>query len=87
MENINDDEKKDIVKKQVEKIESSIKENEKELDQIRKDCRHPLESINVKNIAGGGGVAEYRKVCGVCGQAVGYPTPDEVRQEVEGKTN
>ena len=87
METINqNDENKDTVKK-VEQIENAIKTNEKELEQIRKDCKHPAETIIIKNCSNGVGASEFRKVCGVCKQIVGYPTPDEVRSEVEGPRN
>ena len=75
------------IKKQVDTIETTIKQGEKELEQIRKDCNHPAEKISIKNICPGVGASDYRKVCGVCGQNVGYPSPQQIESEVGGTSN
>lgn len=69
-------------KKVADKLTTEIKEKEKQLSKVQEDCLHPSEAVIVKNIDKGGGRAEFRKVCKLCGKVVGYPSQEQVKNEI-----
>lgn len=85
METPND--KSDEIKKTVNTITTDIKNQEKQLEEIRKECQHPAEEVKVKLASDGGNTRtpQPRKVCGICGKIVGYPSPEEISNEFEEK--
>ena len=76
--------KHEETKKAAEQLTNEIKEKAKQLEEIQNDCRHPGDSIRIKDTGGGTGRSEFRKVCDLCGKVVGYPTQDELNKEVGG---
>jgi len=68
-------------KKDADKLATEIREKAKELEKVQEDCSHPDEKICVKDIGRGEGRSEFRKVCGICGKAIGYPSQKEITGE------
>lgn len=81
MNTINDG-KNDEIKKAVRDLTDDIKSNEKQLEEIRKECDHPGKEVKVKLTSDGVASPKLRKVCHVCGQVVGYPSPEEINREL-----
>jgi len=77
----------DDIKIKSQQIVEEIKNGEKQLEEIQNSCRHPHEEIYVKDIKPEAGSCQYRKVCGVCGKAVGYPSQEEIKNAVGGTGN
>lgn len=65
------------IKSKIESIELQIKNLTFELNSIRAICKHPEEKIIIKDI-NPSGTSEFRKVCGVCGTPLGWPTSKEI---------
>lgn len=80
--NNNNDDKNDEIKKTVAGITNDIKSQEKQLEEIRKECDHPEKEVKLKLTGDGVGSPQLRKVCNVCGQVVGYPGPEEIKREL-----
>lgn len=70
-------EKEEQIKQQADKLEKSIKDQVKELQDIQYSCAHPKESIKIKD-TNPGGASEVRKYCDLCGHVLGYPTKKEL---------
>tara|TARA_R110000782_G_scaffold112022_1_gene201934 strand:- start:396 stop:608 length:213 start_codon:yes stop_codon:yes gene_type:complete len=60
--------------RRVEEIIKEVKELNRELDMIRTSCGH--KSCIIKTI----GINDTVKICDVCKDKVGYPTPDELKK-------
>jgi len=58
----------------VEALQQVIKETEKQIEDIQKDCEHVR---SVKNI-NATGAADLRVVCSKCQHVIGYPTQEEI---------
>jgi hypothetical protein len=69
-------------KSKVESIQTKISTLTKELKQLREDCSHPKESEVIRDVNPLGS-SEVRKVCGLCGHEVGYPTMPELTKWLE----
>ena len=69
--------KEDQIKKDVENLEQSIKDAQKEIDELQKSCIHPKESVKIKNISPEG-VSDLRNVCGICNHIMGYPNKEDM---------
>jgi len=75
-----DNHKKDqqeVIKKQASDLEKSIKEKTKELEVVQNSCKHPEESIKLKDI-NPSGASDIRKYCDSCGHVLGYPSKPEM---------
>jgi hypothetical protein len=71
-------ENNDYIKKKKQELTENIKNSEEELKELRSMCKH--EDIKVKNINPESGASHLRKVCDTCGQILGFPTNDELRE-------
>lgn len=74
---MNENNKQEDIKQQVNKLEDSIKEQVKELKEIQNACKHPNESIKIKD-ANPTGASDIRKCCDLCGHVLGYPSKEEL---------
>ena len=68
--------KKNIKNKQ-EELNKNIKDSEEALKELRKNCKHS-EAI-IKNVELESSSFKVRKVCGLCGEHVGFPTNKELK--------
>lgn len=73
----NKKEKQMQIKKQSTELEQTIKDSEKELEALQKSCLHPKEDNKFKDI-NPESASNIRKVCGICGLLLGYPTKEEM---------
>jgi len=62
--------------KHADSIKNSIKELEKELETIQKDCLH--HEYEIKNCPTNTSTFSLKKVCRNCSKEIGYPSQDEV---------
>jgi hypothetical protein len=62
--------------KHADDIKNSIKELEKELETIQKDCLHA--QYEIKNCPSNTSSFSLKKVCKKCSKEIGYPSQDEV---------
>lgn len=62
--------------KHADDIKNSIKELEKELETIQKDCLHA--QYEIKNCPSSTSSFSLKKVCKTCSKEIGYPSQDEV---------
>jgi hypothetical protein len=60
-----------------ERIISSIKSLEKELDAIQSICSHPEYTVKNFNTHGGNNFS-LKRVCDLCQADIGYPTQEEI---------
>ena len=72
-------ENNDYIKKKKDELTENIKNSEEELKELRKMCKHTTHKI--KNVNPESGSSHLRRVCDVCGQALGFPTNDELRRD------
>lgn len=68
-------------REQAEKIKSSIKILEKELEQIQENCTHP--EYELKNCQTANSGFNLRRVCKNCIKEIGFPTQEEIKQWTE----
>jgi sugar-specific transcriptional regulator TrmB len=67
----------DYIKKRKDELDNEIRSSEDELKELRKMCRH--SDVEIKNINRESGASQLRRVCKVCGEAIGFPSNDELR--------
>jgi len=70
-------EKEGKIKKDAEELEQVIKESEKELLMIQKNCKHPENEHKLKDV-NPEGTADIRNTCGLCGLLLGYPSKEQM---------
>jgi hypothetical protein len=70
-------ENNDYIKKRKDELYNEIRSSEDELKELRKICRH--SGVEIKNINRESGASEFRRVCKVCGEVIGFPSNDELR--------
>jgi hypothetical protein len=70
-------ENNDYIKKRKNELTDEIKNSEYELKELRKMCRH--SDVEVKNTNTESGASQLRRVCKVCGEIIGFPSNDELR--------
>jgi len=68
-------------REQAEKIKSSIRTLEKELELIQESCIH--SEYELKNCQTANSGFNLRRVCKTCTKEIGFPTQKEVRQWTE----
>lgn len=68
-------------REQAEKIRSSIRSLEKELEQIQENCIHA--EYELKNCQTANSGFNLRRVCKICTKEIGFPTQEEVKQWTE----
>lgn len=68
------------LKSKVEKLQKTISEATKELEEIRKGCKHPEHKIAMYEE---NGHKEMRKICVDCGAAVGYVSDADLKEILE----
>jgi len=76
-ENNHKKEQEEVIKKQATELENSIKEKTKELEVVQNSCKHPEESVKIRDI-NPGGASDIRKYCDLCGHVLGYPNKQEM---------
>lgn len=76
-ENDHKKEQKEVIKKQATELEKSIKEKTKELQEVQNSCKHPTESVRIKDM-NPSGASDIRKYCDLCGHVMGYPNKQEM---------
>lgn len=69
----------DDIKSKIEAIELNIKTLQIELNAIRSICKHPKDHIIIKDV-NPSGISKFKKVCGICGQPIGWPSSDEMSE-------
>lgn len=70
-------ENNDYIKKKKQELTENIKGSEEELKELRKMCKHT--EVKVRNINHDSGAAHLRKVCEICGQVLGFPSNEDLR--------
>jgi len=68
-------------REQAEKIKSSIRLLEKELEQIQENCIHT--EYELKNCQTANSGFNLRRVCKTCTKEIGFPTQEEIKQWTE----
>ena len=68
-------------REQAEKIKSSIRLLEKELEQIQENCIHT--EYELKNCQTTNSGFNLRRVCKTCTKEIGFPTQEEIKQWTE----
>ena len=71
------EDKRDELKKKTEELSGKIKETKEELKQLRKNCKHSEYTIKDTNFDDSR--LELRKVCNFCGDTLGFPTKDDLK--------
>lgn len=66
---------------QAEKIKSSIRSLEKELEIIQQNCIHP--EYKLKNCQTANSEFNLRRVCKTCTKEIGFPSQEEIKQWTE----
>ena len=82
MENNQRKDQNDVIKKQANDLEKTIKEKTKELEVIQDSCNHPKESIKLKDMNPNGS-SDIRKYCDLCGHLIGYPSKIEMEDWIK----
>ena len=67
----------DYIKKRKNELANEIKNSEDELKELRKMCKH--SDVEINNINRESGASQLRRVCKVCGEVIGFPSNDELR--------
>ncbi len=65
------------IKKTKEELTKNIKDSEEALKELRKKCKH--SDTVIKNVELESSTFKLRKVCDLCGEHVGFPTNDELK--------
>lgn len=71
------EERNNELKKKTEELSGKIKETKEELKELRKSCKH--SEYIIKDINHDDSRLELRRVCGSCGEILGFPTKEDLK--------
>ncbi len=68
------------IQEKVKELSDKICKYQKELDDIRNQCKHKDSKIELCHLEKGSTIRELRKICLYCGDLIGYPNKEEIEK-------